>query len=69
MIGPAYAAKTLQLCNTGDPVCYPGGLDRAAHSAYKSNGMADQAAQFVVDHLGATSTATPAQVVSATTHP
>lgn len=69
VIGPAYAAKTLQLCNTGDPVCYPGGLDRAAHSAYKSNGMADQAAQFVVDHLGATSTATPAQVVSATTHP
>lgn len=67
-IGPAYATKTLQLCDQGDPVCYPGGLDRAAHSAYKSNGMADQAAQFVVAYLGTTSTAAPAQVVSATTH-
>lgn len=67
-IGPAYATKTLQLCNQGDPVCYPGGLDRAAHSAYKNNGMAQQAAQFVVNQLGVTPTAIPAQVVSATSH-
>jgi cutinase len=65
-IAPAYTAKTLQLCNPGDPVCYPGGLDRAAHSAYKNNGMADQAAQFVVSHLGATAAATPGQLVSST---
>src|ERR1700742_2939986 len=45
-IGQLYAAKTLQLCATGDPVCFPGGLDRAAHSSYKANGMADQAADF-----------------------
>src|ERR1700730_1350783 len=45
--GQPYAAKTLQLCATGDPVCFPGGLDRSAHSSYKNNGMADQAADFV----------------------
>ncbi|MHA0289844.1 cutinase family protein [Mycobacterium sp. C3-094] len=50
-VGPLYANKTLQLCAPGDPVCQPGAFDRAAHSAYKSNGMADQAAAFVVDHL------------------
>jgi cutinase len=51
-IGDLYAAKTLQLCATGDPVCFPGGLDRSAHSSYKTNGMADQAADFVVGKLG-----------------
>jgi cutinase len=56
-IGDQYAAKTIQLCATGDPVCFPGGLDRSAHSSYKSNGMADQAADFVASRLGV---ATPA---------
>lgn len=51
-VGAAYAAKTIQLCDDGDPICSPGGLNRAAHSAYASNGTADQAAQFVVDQLG-----------------
>jgi cutinase len=50
-IGQLYTAKTLQLCATGDPVCFPGGLDRAAHSSYKDNGMADQAADFVAHQL------------------
>jgi cutinase len=50
-IGNQYAAKTIQLCNTGDPVCFPGGLDRSAHSAYKDNGTADQAAAFVAGQL------------------
>jgi cutinase len=52
-IGDLYAAKTTQLCAPGDPVCFPGGLDRSAHSSYKSNGMADQAADFVASRLGA----------------
>ena len=52
-IGQLYAAKTIQLCAPGDPVCFPGGLDRSAHSSYKSNGMADQAADFVAGQLGA----------------
>jgi cutinase len=51
-IGDLYAGKTIQLCAPGDPVCYPGGLDRSAHSSYKFNGMADQAADFVVSKLG-----------------
>ncbi len=50
-VGHLYAAKTVQLCDPGDPVCFPGGLDRAAHSAYKSNGSADQAAAFVANLL------------------
>lgn len=52
-IGEQYTGKTLQLCAVGDPVCYPGGLDRSAHSAYKVNGMAAQAADFVAGRLGA----------------
>jgi cutinase len=50
-IGQLYAAKTLQLCVPGDPICFPGGLERSAHSAYKTNGMADQAADFVAQKL------------------
>jgi cutinase len=50
-IGQNYIAKTLQLCATGDPVCFAGGLDRSAHSSYKNNGMADQAADFAVGQL------------------
>jgi cutinase len=52
-IGSLYTAKTLQLCATGDPVCFPGGLDRSAHSSYKTNGMADQAADFAAHQLTA----------------
>jgi cutinase len=62
-IGAPYTAKTLQLCATGDPVCFPGGLTRAAHSSYKDNGMADQAADFVARQLGA---AAPVAVVQQT---
>lgn len=52
-IGERYQSKTLELCAPGDPVCSPGiSLDRAAHSAYKDNGMAYQAADFVVRQLG-----------------
>jgi len=60
-IGAPYTAKTIQLCAPGDPVCFPGGLDRSAHSSYKDNGMADQAADFVVAKLGAPSQAATVQ--------
>jgi cutinase len=50
-IGQLYTAKTLQLCAAGDPVCFPGGLNRVAHSSYKDNGMADQAADFAARQL------------------
>ncbi|MBJ7336122.1 cutinase family protein [Mycolicibacterium sp.] len=54
-IGQLYESKTLQLCATGDPVCFPGGFDRSAHSSYKTNGMADQAAEFAANQLQLTS--------------
>jgi cutinase len=60
-IGQPYTAKTLQLCATGDPVCFPGGLDRSAHSSYKDNGMADQAADFAAHQLGAPASAATVQ--------
>jgi cutinase len=50
-VGPLYSPKTIQLCAEGDPVCFPGGLDRSAHSSYKSNGMAEQAAEFTANAL------------------
>ena len=52
-IGPLYASKTLDLCTPQDPVCSSGeGFSRAAHSAYKTNGMTDQAADFAASKLG-----------------
>ncbi len=59
VIGDQYVGKTLQLCAVGDPICYPGGLDRSAHSSYKSNGMTVQAADFVAARLGAAAPAAP----------
>jgi cutinase len=61
VIGAPYVAKTLQLCAPGDPVCFPGGLTRSAHSSYKSNGMADQAADFVAQKVGWAPVATMVQ--------
>src|SRR5882757_2731763 len=60
-IGQLYASKTLELCAPGDPICFPGGLDRSAHSSYKTNGMADQAADFAARQLGAPSQAATVQ--------
>jgi cutinase len=51
-IGPLYANKTLDLCTPQDPVCSSGeGFNRAAHSAYKTNGMTDQAADFAANKI------------------
>jgi cutinase len=64
-VGQLYTAKTLQLCATGDPVCFPGGLERAAHSSYKDNGMADQAADFAARQLVAPAPAAAVQQTAA----
>ena len=64
-IGQLYTAKSLQLCATGDPVCFPGGLERAAHSSYKDNGMADQAADFAARQLIAPAPAAAVQQTAA----
>jgi len=51
-VGSRYVSKTLDLCIADDPICATGGGDNAAHMAYADNGMADQAAQFVMSKLG-----------------
>jgi cutinase len=48
-----YGAKTIDVCNGADPVC-SGGNDVSAHSLYVESGLADQAAEFVMDRLQAT---------------
>lgn len=59
-IGSRYQTKTLAMCAPGDPVCSAGiSLDRAAHSAYRDNGMADQAADFVIRQLGSSAPPVP----------
>ncbi len=52
-VGPAYAAKTIELCAQGDSICdgTPGGNPSFAHALYPVNGMVGDAATFVVGHL------------------
>jgi cutinase len=50
-IGHLYTAKTIDLCAPSDPVCASSGFSRAAHSAYQSNGMTDQAADFAANAI------------------
>jgi len=51
--GASFAAKTIDLCVTGDPICSP---DQSAsivpHLLYGVNGMATQAADFAAARLG-----------------
>jgi cutinase len=50
-IGHLYTAKTVDLCAPSDPVCGSSGFSRAAHSAYRTNGMTDQAADFAANAI------------------
>ncbi len=50
VIGPAYLAKTIELCAPDDPVCADGS-NWVAHVGYATNGTVDQAADFAVSHL------------------
>jgi cutinase len=50
-VGRHYVDKTLDLCIPTDPVCSPTGGDNMTHNIYNVNGMADQAADFVVGRL------------------
>lgn len=52
-IGSAFAGRTIDLCAPEDPICQSGSLNRAAHSAYVSNGMAEQAADFAARQIAA----------------
>ena len=60
-VGPAYAAKTIDLCVPDDFVC-SSGRDFNAHTQYAETGMVDEAATFTADHvLAALSPATAPQ--------
>jgi cutinase len=50
-VGSRFKAKTIDMCIPSDPVCSPTGSDNASHLAYTDNGMADQAADFVIHKL------------------
>jgi cutinase len=52
VVGPLYAAKTIDLCVPDDLVC-SSGLDFNAHTQYAETGMVDQAATFTTGHLTA----------------
>ena len=47
---PVYGSRTIDQCAAGDGYC-AGGSDTSGHFAYVRNGMVDQAATFVTDHL------------------
>lgn len=52
VIGPAYAAKTIKICETDDPVCSDG-LNFAAHDDYATDtSMVDQGGAFAAGRLG-----------------
>jgi len=53
LIGPLYAAKTIDLCAPGDDICsgVPNPQPGFAHLTYGTNGMTNDAAAFVVSHL------------------
>ncbi len=50
-IGPLYAAKTIDMCVSADPICSDSGNDGGAHGMYAANGMVGQAAQFAVKRV------------------
>jgi cutinase len=57
-VGKLYTGKTLDLCIPEDNVCSPSGSDNNAHTAYAVNGMAVQAADYVMDRLSSTGSRT-----------
>ena len=52
-MGPLYVPKTIDLCAPGDTICNgaPPGPPTGAHGAYATNGMVNQAADFVARRL------------------
>ena len=53
VIGPSYAAKTIELCDPGETICNgaPGGPPSVAHALYPVNGMVGEAATFAAGRL------------------
>lgn len=62
---PAFATRAVEFCNSGDPVCEPGGGRFTAHVTYATNGTVTEGARFAASLVGAplpapTPTASPA---------
>ena len=51
VIAPAYAGKLIDLCVPNDPICFQGGWDMGAHTAYVRNGLVNQAASFAAGRI------------------
>lgn len=51
VVGPAYAAKTIEVCAPGDTICSGSGGPNVSHALYGVNGMAAQAAAFAAGRL------------------
>lgn len=47
---PAYAAKTIDLCMDGDPIC-SAGANMLAHVSYVQSGMTEEAASFAATKI------------------
>lgn len=54
-IGHLYAAKTIDMCLPGDPICSTDGTDNGAHGAYAINGATTQAAEFAAQRISSNS--------------
>jgi hypothetical protein len=50
VIGPAYVAKTTQLCAAGDPICSGGG-DWGVHNRYATDATIEQGAAFAAGRI------------------
>ena len=46
-----FAAQAIDLCSPGDPICFPGGRDRAAHNGYEFPPYVTDAAAFVAGRV------------------
>lgn len=46
-----FAGQAIDLCSSGDPICYPGGRDRAAHNGYEFPPYVTDAAAFVAGRV------------------
>ncbi|UZN02850.1 cutinase family protein [Cellulomonas sp. S1-8] len=49
---PTFAARAVEFCNSGDPVCESGGGRFSAHLTYATNGTVTQGAQFAARLIG-----------------
>lgn len=46
-----FAGKAIDLCSPGDPICFPGGRDRAAHNGYEFPPYITDAAAFIAGRV------------------